>query len=217
MNNFFSSLINRITFSESKQYELIPDVLEDIEIDSSEIEEFDLQINPFDYLDKNIKYFNYFDRKYTKGFVRRKSDNYSKNVSFPYHNLCHIIGLSISFDDDLKIREIWLHGKDFARLNLNVDAGYPGKLPFGLSFGMNRNEIQTIMGTPNNSIEKSEYMPKIKDYRTKWDTYYFCEGGIEFGYDYDSERCDQLYIIKLPEDIESTKQDIRSYRSIFEN
>jgi hypothetical protein len=187
-------------------------MLEDIEVNDSEVEEFDLQINPFKYLDENVKYFTYFGEKYTKRFVRRKFDNYSRNISLSYHSLCHVIGIAISFDDDLKIREIWLHGKDLVSLNIGV--GYPGKLPFGLSFGMNRDEIQTIMGIPNNSIDKSEDMPNIKNYRTKWDSYYFREGCIEFGYDYESERCDQLYIVKLPEDIESSKQNLRSYQSI---
>jgi hypothetical protein len=213
MNNLFSSLINRIIFFSAKENHSIPDILEEIQTNDSEIKEFDLQVNPFKCLQKNIKYFKYFGEKYTKKFVRRKLNNNSQG-SISYHCLCHIIGLSILFDDNLKIHKIWLHGRDWSRLHLNVDAGYPGKLPFGLSFGLNRDEIQTIMGTPNNSIEKSEYMPKIKDYRTKWDTYYFCEGGIEFGYDYEYERCDQLYIIKLPEDLEITKQNLRSYQSI---
>jgi hypothetical protein len=216
MNNLFSSLINQITFFSGKENHSIPDVLEGIQTNDSEIEEFDLQSNPFKYLRKNIKYFKYFGEKYTKRFVRRKLNNNSQG-SISYHRLCHIIGLSILFDDDLKIHEIWLHGRDWSRLHLNVDAGYPGKLPFGLLFGLNRDEIQIIMGIPNTSIEKSEYMPKRKNYHTKWDTYYFHEGCIEFGYDYESERCDQLCIINLPEDIESTKQDLRSYQSICEN
>jgi hypothetical protein len=208
MNDFFSFVTKQITFFRGKQSYSIPDVLDEVETNDLEIEDFDLQSNPFKYLDKNIKYFKYFDKKYTKGAVRRKSENYSKNVSFPYHSLCHVMGLAISFDDDLKIREIWLHGKDFGRLELGVEAEYPGKLPFGLSFGMNRHEIQTIMGVSNNSWEKSEYMPKRKNCRTKWDSYSFYEGCIEFGYDYESERCDHIYIIKLPDDVESTKQNL---------
>lgn len=213
MNNLFSSLINRIIFFSGKENHSIPDVLEDVQTNDSEIEEFDLQSNPFKYLQKNIKHFKYFCEKYTKRFIRRKLNNNSQG-SISYHCLCHIIGLSILFDDDLKIDKIWLHGRDWSRLHLNVDAGYPGKLPFGLSFGLNRDEIQTIMGIPNNSLEKSEDLPKMKNCRTKWDSYYFYEGCIEFGYDYESERCYHIYIIKLPDDVESTKQNLRSYRSI---
>jgi hypothetical protein len=209
MKNFYLSLTSKINFFGKKQKEA--DVLEDIEIDDSAVEEFDLQINPFKYLDRNVKYFTYFGEKYTNKFVRRKFDNYS-NGSPSYHSLSPIIGIAILFDDDLKIHQIWLHGKDI--VSLNIGAGYPGKVPFGLSFGINRDEIQTIMGIPNSSIDQSEDLPNIKNYCTKWDTYYLYEGCIKFGYDYESERCDQIYIIKLPEDIESAKQNLRSYRSI---
>jgi RHS repeat-associated protein len=123
-----------------------------------------------------------------------------------------VLGVTISFDDDFTIRRIWLHGKDL--ISINIGSGYPGRLPFGLSFGINRNVVISTISNPNTSLEESEDMPNIKNYRAKWDIYYFCEGCIKFVYDYETERLDQLYIVNLPEDVEVTKQDLRSYLAI---
>jgi hypothetical protein len=213
MNNLFLSLISRINFSSKKQDELSLDVLEEIEIKDSEVEEFDLQLNPFYYLDKNVKYFTYFGNKYRKTFVRRKFDRY-KDGAPSYHSLSHIIGISILFRDDLKIKSIWLHGKDIVCINCGV--GYPGKLPFGLSFGMNRDELIRIMHSPDHTIDSIQpiSVSNTRTYHTKWDFYYFYEGSIEFGFDYEAERLDQLRITKLPEDIEIIRQTLPSYQSI---
>ena len=204
-----NSWIEKIISFFKKNQESIKDPLDDIECNISELEEFDLKENPFKYLDKNVKLLNYLGIQYAKEYISRKFEgNYPKGHILSYHSFTPAPGYTIMFYDDLKIQRIWLYGK-FATPPLPQ---YPGKLPFGISFDLNRTEIQIKLSSPDcTKIIDYQTILKIKRFK---DTYYFYEGCLEFYYEYESGRFDDLEIIKLPENIESTKQYLRSYLSI---